>query len=123
MVSCIFCNIQNPIIENDLALAFFDKNPVSKGHVLLVPKRHAQDYFELTSEEKLAMDDLLGLCKGYLDNLYKPDAYNIGANCGLEAGQTVFHCHVHLIPRYAGDMANPAGGVRGVIPEKQNYKD
>lgn len=122
MGHCVFCELQTVLIENDFAKAFYDNSPVSKGHVLIVPKRHAEDYFALTSDEKIAIDDLLLKCKDDLNNRYAPEGYNIGVNCGEHAGQTIFHCHVHLIPRYIGDTDDPTGGVRGVIPEKQNYK-
>lgn len=118
---CIFCIIREIVLENDLALAFYDKFPVNKGHLLIIPKRHVDQYFELTNEERFAIDDLLFKGKKLLDQTYKPDGYNIGINCGAAAGQTVFHVHVHLIPRYDGDMEEPRGGVRGVIPEKRIY--
>lgn len=119
-MTCPFCNIA-PILENEYSLAFFDQHPVSKGHILIIPKAHKETYFELSDTEKRAIDDLLAQSRTYLDDLYQPDGYNIGANCGAVAGQTIFHCHVHLIPRYAGDVPNPRGGVRGVIPTKQSY--
>lgn len=120
---CVFCSIDKKdiVLENELALAFFDRFPVGKGHILIIPKRHAETYFDLTSEEKNKMESLLTRCKDILEQVYSPDGYNIGANCGETAGQTIFHCHIHLIPRYKGDMDNPQGGVRGVIPEKRIY--
>lgn len=120
-MSCPFCLINEYVLENDLAFAIFDKFPVSKGHLLIIPKRHVADFFDLTTEEKKAIDDLLGKGKSLLDSDYLPDGYNVGINCGEAAGQTIFHVHVHLIPRYAGDLDNPRGGVRGVIPEKRIY--
>lgn len=120
-MSCIFCNITDTIIENEHALAFYDKFPVNAGHILIIPKRHAVDYFDLEEKEIKAINELLFECRKILDEKYKPDAYNIGMNCGENAGQTIFHCHVHLIPRYKGDMDEPRGGVRGVIPGKQKY--
>lgn len=119
---CVFSELETVLTENDHAKAFYDNNPVSQGHVLIVPKRHVEDYFALTTDEKNAIDDLLLKCKVDLDDRYAPAGQNIGVNCGKDAGQTIFHCHVHLIPRYIGDVADPTGGVRGVIPEKQNYK-
>lgn len=121
MDACLFCSGLKPVFENDLAVVIADKHPVSKGHLLVIPKRHAVDYFALTAEEKVAIDQLLQLGKEDLDARYQPDGYNIGANCGEMAGQTIFHCHIHLIPRYEGDMLDPRGGVRGVIPDKQGY--
>ena len=118
---CVFCNIANVVIENDLSLAFYDKYPVTEGHILIIPKRHTANYFELTKEELNSINELLLECKTILDDKFQPDGYNIGVNCGETAGQTVFHCHVHLIPRYKGDIENPRGGVKGVIPDKCIY--
>ncbi len=120
-MSCPFCNIKESICENKLAFAVYDKFPVSKGHMLIVTRRHVTDYFSTSEEEKLAIIDLLAKCKDILDGKFNPDGYNIGVNCGREAGQTVMHLHIHLIPRYKGDINDPTGGVRGVIPEKRVY--
>ena len=120
--NCIFCNQVAPLLENELALAFFDQSPVSLGHLLIIPKVHRQDYFDCNKEELAAINDLTRQAKLYLEEQFSPDGYNIGWNCGQVAGQTIFHCHMHLIPRYQGDVENPIGGVRGVIPNKQNYK-
>lgn len=122
MTKCPFCNSVDPLLENQYCQAFFDQHPVSKGHLLLIPKAHHETYFELTLEEKAALADLIEEGKKYLDATFAPDGYNIGANCGEAAGQTISHCHIHLIPRYHGDMEDPSGGVRGVIPDKQKYK-
>ena len=121
MMTCVFCHINDIVLENDLAIAFYDKYPVNKGHLLIIPKRHVEQYFELMDQERSAIDQLLFEGKKILDEQYQPDGYNIGVNCGKAAGQTIFHVHVHLIPRFNGDMEDPRGGVRGVIPEKQNY--
>lgn len=121
MKECLFCGTIDFILENELAGAFFDKYPVNEGHLLVIPKVHRQDFFELSSDEKKAIDALLLAGKAYLEEYYRPDGFNIGCNCGLAAGQSVMHCHIHLIPRYEGDMTEPKGGVRGVIPEKQSY--
>lgn len=118
---CIFCQIEEKIIENNLAFAIFDKYPVNPGHILIITKRHIADYFDSSPEERQAIDELLIKCRELLKEKYQPDAYNIGINCGEDAGQTIFHLHVHLIPRYKGDMDCPQGGVRGVIPEKRLY--
>lgn len=122
-MDCVFCQLTEAeiIFENDKAYAFFDKSPVNPGHLLIIPKKHRETYFDLSDAEKLGIDDLLKKGKAYLDQHFQPEGYNIGANCGEIAGQTVFHCHVHLIPRYSGDVANPRGGVRGVIPERRIY--
>lgn len=121
---CLFCEfLKNKEIaaENDLAFAIFDGFPVNLGHVLVIPKRHVANYFELTTEEVLAIRDLLQRMKTEVDAKFHPDGYNIGVNVGADAGQSIFHVHVHLIPRYKGDVKNPRGGVRGVIPAKQSY--
>lgn len=109
------------IHENALACAFFDSYPVSPGHALIVPKRHVPDYFSLTADEKMDIDRAICSVKSMIDSKWKPDGYNLGINHGAAAGQTVFHLHVHLIPRYVNDVEDPRGGVRGVIPGKQKY--
>ena len=119
--SCPFCEFRNPVIANRLAYARYDSYPVSNGHLLIIPVRHVEDYFAMTLEEKTAVMDLVDRGRALLEKNFKPDGFNIGANCGSAAGQTVQHAHVHLIPRYRGDMDDPRGGVRGVIPEKQKY--
>lgn len=125
MEDCLFCKWKNEkekiILENEYAFARFDEFPVSKGHVLFMTKRHVKDFFETTLEEKNAIFELVEKAKEIIDKEYHPDGYNIGMNCGLAAGQSVMHIHVHLIPRYNGDVENPRGGIRGVIPKKQNY--
>lgn len=123
-MECPFCRRyenKDYILENDLAFAFFDSFPVSDGHVLIVPKRHIPDYWSTTAEEKVAILDLLDKAKHLVESKYVPDGYNVGINIGEMAGQTVMHLHVHLIPRYAGDVGDPKGGVRGVIPSKKTY--
>ena len=120
-MNCIFCDINNYVLENELAYAIFDNYPVNKGHMLFIPKRHVKIFFDITKEEREAIFNLIDKGKKLLDEKYSPDSYNIGINCGEEAGQTVMHVHVHLIPRYKGDMNDPRGGVRGVIPSKMKY--
>jgi diadenosine tetraphosphate (Ap4A) HIT family hydrolase len=122
--NCPFCDIHENVIviKNELCFAIFDKYPVNKGHMLIIPFRHFDNYFDATHEEKLAFLDLIDRAKELIDKEFNPDGYNIGVNIGREAGQTVFHVHIHLIPRYSGDIDNPTGGVRGVIPEKRIYK-
>ncbi len=114
------CSEQN--MEDELFMAVKDAYPVTPRHTLLIPKRHVPDYFELYQPELNAMNRLLEQMK---DQITSDDdtvaGFNIGMNCGETAGQTVNHCHVHLIPRRAGDMENPAGGVRGVIPDRMKY--
>ena len=109
------------ICETATCVAFFDGYPVSPGHALIVPKRHVSSYFDLTDHEREAMNVMLQYVKRVVDERFHPDGYNIGINVGQAAGQSVYHCHMHLIPRYAGDVENPKGGVRGVIPKKQKY--
>ena len=120
---CPFCHPEDRpvVLRNDLALAFHDKYPVSPGHLLIIPIRHVASWFDATTEEKQAIDELVDQGKDLLDREYQPDGYNLGVNVGAAAGQTIFHLHVHLIPRFAGDTQNPRGGVRGVIPGKQGY--
>ena len=124
MKECKFCEFfkeKKFDLENELAFAFWDVNPVSKGHIIVMTKRHVRDFFETTREERCAIFELIYKAKNIIDEKYKPTGYNIGMNCGVSAGQTVMHIHVHLIPRYDGDVENPRGGVRGVIPEKKDY--
>ena len=123
MIECPFCNISEDriIASNKFCLAFFDGFPVSEGHALVIPRRHVASFFDLTPEERSSMFALADRVKADIDSRFHPDGYNIGINVGLAAGQSVFHVHLHLIPRYQGDVENPKGGVRGVIPGKQNY--
>ena len=106
------------VLENDLAYAFFDLFPVSRGHMLIAPKRATPQIFDLNDAEYSACFDLVRRTKDYLKGKYSPDGFNIGINCGETAGQTVFHAHIHVIPRYKDDVPNPRGGVRNVIPGK-----
>ena len=119
---CIFCNHAEVIAENELSKAFYDKFPVTKGHVLVVPKRHVKGYFELYQPELNAMNRLMREIRAQaMEQDSSITGFNIGSNDGKDAGQTVMHCHMHLIPRRAGDVNDPRGGVRGVIPGKQKY--
>ncbi|ADG81319.1 HIT family protein [Thermincola potens] len=120
-ITCPFCNRTDQILQNSLAFAIFDKYPVNKGHLLIIPKRHFSNYFDATPEEVHSLWALVEEGKSYLDTNFQPDGYNIGINVGTAAGQTVMHLHIHLIPRYRGDIDNPTGGVRGVIPHKRVY--
>ncbi|MCQ1538280.1 HIT family protein [Methanocalculus taiwanensis] len=105
----------------DLAYARYDLYPVSPGHQLAIPFRHVASFFEATEAEQAALLSLVHDARRLLDERYAPDGYNIGVNIGAAAGQSVMHLHLHVIPRYAGDMDDPKGGVRGVIPEKRGY--
>ena len=122
---CIFCKIikEELQFENKLAYSSIDSYPVSEFHSLIVPKRHVETYFELTNEEIHACNDLILKTK---EKILKQDSsvkgFNIGTNAGKVAGQSIMHCHIHLIPRREGDVENPQGGVRSVIPKKQHYK-
>ena len=122
---CLFCNIKESGLadENTLAYASYDIYPVSEFHCLIIPKRHVKDYFELTNDEVIACNELIKKIKKEIllkDALVK--GFNIGTNIGKAAGQSVLHCHIHLIPRREGDVENPQGGVRSVIQSKQHYK-
>jgi diadenosine tetraphosphate (Ap4A) HIT family hydrolase len=121
---CIFCNTKGEklVAENALAQAVYDTYPVSPGHVLIVPRRHAATIWELTDEEYVACFALMREAKAILEARHKPDAFTVGANCGEAAGQSVWHAHIHLIPRYRGDVPDPRGGVRNVIPHKAHYE-
>ena len=122
---CIFCKIRKEELqfENKLAYSSTDSYPVSEFHSLIVPKRHVQTYFELTNEEIQACNELIMETK---EKILKQDSsvkgFNIGTNAGKVAGQSIMHCHIHLIPRREGDVENPQGGIRSVIPKKQHYK-
>ena len=119
--NCLFCNLKptDLVIENTLAFAFFDNYPVSKGHSLIIPRRHVSSFFELASAEQTAILKLLAQMKQkILEQEKSVTGFNVGVNDGEDAGQSVFHCHVHLIPRRKGDVDNPKGGVRHVVPGK-----
>lgn len=119
---CVFCALEKETIaENNNSYAIFDKYPVNEGHVLVIPKRHVADYFELNFTEQLSLWKLANFIQAILKEQFKPDAFNVGINAGEAAGQTVYHVHIHIIPRYKGDVENPVGGVRGVIPWKKEY--
>ena len=126
---CLFCDVQTIdreriIAENSLVFAIRDGFPVTGGHTLFIPKRHALDYFSLTQEEVLAINQLMDSQRKMLQKEDSSiDGFNIGMNCGETAGQTIFHCHVHLIPRRKGDVENPRGGVRHIIAGKGFYED
>jgi diadenosine tetraphosphate (Ap4A) HIT family hydrolase len=109
------------VLQSDGAYAVYDRNPVSRGHLLVIPRRHVASLFEVTPDEIRELFRLLRRSRDYLEDAYGPDGYNVGVNCGPAAGQTVMHVHVHLIPRYQGDVSDPTGGVRGAIPSKQFY--
>ena len=120
---CPFCSAPNHriVAENALALVLRDLYPVSPGHTLIIPRRHVGSFFELNGDERQAIFELLARQKVALEQEFRPDSWNIGINDGPEAGQTVPHCHLHLIPRYRGDVEDPRGGVRWVIRKLARY--
>ena len=114
---CIFCHLDRELIaENDLALAFYDAYPVSPGHALVIPRRHVRTIFETSADEYAACFALARAVAEQIRAERSPDGFNIGVNCEVAGGQSVWHAHLHLIPRYAGDNPEPLGGVRNVIP-------
>ena len=116
-MNCVFCNLKKEeiLFENDLAIAFFDNFPVSQGHTLVIPKRHCETYFDLSEEEMNAIFDLSKKAKMFLDKKYHPDGYNVGFNVLEAGGQSVMHAHMHIIPRYKGDVEHPRGGIRKIL--------
>lgn len=122
-IACPFCPIKDREIlaEHPLAAAITDSFPLTQGHTLIVPRRHVASFFDLTTNERLAMLSLLDQAKATLDTKYSPSGFNIGVNDGTAAGQTVMHVHIHLIPRYKGDADDPRGGVRWIFPRKAEY--
>ena len=122
---CLFCNIKESgcAHQNDLAYTSYDSYPVSEHHCLIIPKRHVRDYFELSKDELMACDELIKIAKNeILTKDQSVKGFNLGTNIGKVSGQSILHCHFHLIPRREGDVENPQGGVRSVIPNKQHYK-
>lgn len=120
---CLFCDIEpnRVLYEDQFYFTIRDGYPVSDGHTLIVAKRHVGSFFEMENDEQNALLAILKRTKTDLDQEFSPDAYNIGINDGPAAGQTVPHLHVHLIPRYEGDVSDPKGGIRWVIPDKAEY--
>jgi len=122
---CLFCDIKKSGFahENELAYASYDSYPVTEHHCLIIPKRHIKDYFDLSNDELVACNELIQIIK---KEITKKDStvkgFNLGTNIGKVSGQSILHCHLHLIPRREGDVDNPQGGVRSVIPNKQHYK-
>ncbi|MEZ5071250.1 MAG: HIT family protein [Bacteroidales bacterium] len=119
---CPFCRPdRESILESDLCYVLPDKYPVSPGNLLVIPRAHVGDYFELTPEQQSALWRMVEEVKAWLDREHRPDGFNVGFNVGRAAGQTIDHVHLHVIPRYRGDAEDPTGGVRHVIPGKGNY--
>ena len=121
-MTCPFCDPDREIIaENEAAIAIFDGYPVSPGHTLVLPRRHSANIFDLDDREYAACFDLVRTVMQVLQDRFSTSAFNIGVNCGEVAGQTIDHAHIHIIPRYHGDVEDPRGGVRHVIPGKGYY--
>jgi len=122
---CPFCDPDPDLVffETELVLGLWDRYPVSPGHALLIPRRHVADWFEAEPPLQLALLSALPMAREAIKKHHDPDGFNIGINAGKAAGQTVFHLHVHLIPRYEGDQEDPRGGVRHVMPDKAKYWD
>ena len=118
---CLFCVPRDVTRRNELAYCTRDSYPVSPGHSLIIPVRHTDSVFDLTREEMTACMELVAEEQLVLDAEFNPDGYNVGVNAGVAAGQSIFHVHIHLIPRYTGDSVRPQGGVRQVIPDKAAY--
>ena len=122
--SCRFCLSRPPrrlMVEGKYGFAAWDRHPASEGHFLVIPFRHVSDYFEISDDEREELWRLVAEGKQMVEERHRPDGYNIGINVGKWAGQSIPHLHIHVIPRYQGDVENPKGGVRGVIPHKKLY--
>ena len=121
--SCPFCRVDRGRVawSSALAIALWDVYPVSLGHALILPRRHAASWSELTADEKTELTAGVDAVRALIDERYQPHAYNVGYNDGEAAGQTIMHFHVHVIPRYQGDVLDPRGGIRWVLPDKAAY--
>ncbi len=113
--SCELCTPADVVLENPLAYVRYDNNSLSRGHVLVIPRRHVASFFDMSKDEQAAVLELLGAAQARIEGSLSPDGYNIGVNVGAAAGQSRMHVHVHLIPRYAGDVPDPRGGIRCVL--------
>ncbi len=123
VAGCPFCGVDQGRIawSSPLAIALWDIYPISLGHALVMPRRHAASWSELTADDKAALTAGVDAVRALIDERYRPDAYNVGFNDGEAAGQTIMHFHTHVIPRYQGDAPDPRGGVRWVLPDKAAY--
>ena len=115
MTDCELCTPADVVAENELAYVRYDSNSLARGHVIVVPRRHVADFFDMSDAEQAAVLELLSAAHKIVREKHAPDAFNIGANIGKAAGQARMHVHVHLIPRYKGDVPDPSGGVRRVL--------
>ena len=125
-MKCFFCDVQKQddsqrIAENDLFFSRFDDFPISPGHAEIIPKQHQESFFELTADDLASLYELLLETKAVIESEFHPQGYNLGLNEGAVAGQTINHWHLHIIPRYLGDVENPRGGVRNIISGKGDY--
>ncbi len=123
MMDCLFCSLHKKRIidETDSSVIIRDSFPISKGHTLIIPKRHILSFFDASLEEQVDLLRALAMARKDLDLFQRPDGYNLGVNDGVAAGQTVEHLHIHLIPRYLGDKDDPRGGIRWIFQDKANY--
>lgn len=123
-MACPFCDRLaegDLVAQNDLAAAFVDRYPLNPGHTLIVPRRHAPDFLALTEAEHTAVWRLVPEVRAHVDARFRPHGYNLGVNVGPAAGQTVWHAHLHVVPRYEGDVADPRGGIRWILPDRARY--
>ena len=116
---CELCTSADVILENTLAYARYDNHSLSRGHLLVVPKRHVASFFDMSKNEQVAVLELLAEAQRHVQLSFSPDGYNIGVNVGAAGGQSRMHVHVHLIPRYVGDVPDPSGGIRCVLAPKK----
>lgn len=112
---CELCTPTDVVLQNTLAYVRYDNNSLSRGHLLVIPRRHVASFFDMSKDEQVAVLELLGEAQRHVERSFSPDGYNIGVNIGAAGGQSRMHVHVHLIPRYAGDVPNPSGGIRCVL--------
>ena len=119
--ACELCSRHEVLLENALAYVRYDSNSLSRGHVLVIPKRHVANFFDMTADEQSAVLILLREIQKQVQKQHSPDGYNIGVNVGKAGGQSRMHVHIHLIPRYAGDVEDPRGGIRCVLPPMQEF--
>jgi diadenosine tetraphosphate (Ap4A) HIT family hydrolase len=119
--ACKLCARHEVLLENALAYVRYDSNSLSRGHVLVIPKRHVASFFDMTTEEQADILALLRDIQQAIEKQHSPDGYNIGVNVGKAGGQSRMHVHMHLIPRYAGDVADPRGGIRCVLPSMREF--
>ncbi len=123
-MKCVFCEKDklDILFEDEVGFVIRDRFPVNEGHLLIIPHRHVSSYFDLTDHEMLGLSRLAKRARGWLEKDYEPDGYNLGVNVDAAGGQTIFHVHLHLIPRYAGDVEDPRGGLRNLKPQLVPYR-